>query len=532
MTYTPNVAISERFEFTDTAAQQHTLKLNSSCFLVRIINGVQNYGVNHLSTLRRQLTTMAARRITQETFDAAVQENVEEFEMEPQEALEDAIEQFKSQGVDLSNIVTQLPGDKEEHPVLAPLAALRTAIEAESEEFEGVLEALAALRAACGDDKDNKTVAAANGALDLITTIADSGAGEAPVLMQTFQSMRALVSKHADNRKLVPKRFVETVASSVAAKPDDADLLEASIACAATLCFRTEAHKRVMYDKGAAAMCIELLGSHADNLGVVKASMGMLRNVITNDDRSEPMSKTFDFARELHEGGLSTAVLGVARANEAHAGVTTDAFSLLRSVCVNNTICTEVVEEGKALDLVSGAMTSMAEDKKVAAAGAALLRTLAGNDDNKKLIGAPDSPTLRVLLQAMQKHADDAKVSEHCCGAVAALTLRSPDNASTLVDNGAHALVATALRKHSKSAPVARQACLAVRNIVSRSPDLRSKFTSEGIQKLLEYVQQTHKSARDYARAALRDLGLEYGASAVATSALERASAADESKTK
>jgi len=38
-------------------------------------------------------------RITQETFDGAVKENVEEFGMELQEAVDDAIEQFKSQGM-------------------------------------------------------------------------------------------------------------------------------------------------------------------------------------------------------------------------------------------------------------------------------------------------------------------------------------------------------------------------------------------------------------------------------------------------
>lgn len=41
---------------------------------------------------------MAKRRITQETFDAVVRENMEEFEMEPDEALSEAVQQFESQG--------------------------------------------------------------------------------------------------------------------------------------------------------------------------------------------------------------------------------------------------------------------------------------------------------------------------------------------------------------------------------------------------------------------------------------------------
>jgi len=44
--------------------------------------------------------------ITQETFDAVVKENIEEFGLDVEEATKDAIDQFKAQGVSLSNIVT------------------------------------------------------------------------------------------------------------------------------------------------------------------------------------------------------------------------------------------------------------------------------------------------------------------------------------------------------------------------------------------------------------------------------------------
>lgn len=41
---------------------------------------------------------MASKHITQETFDAAVRENIEEFELGPEEAVKEAVEQFESQG--------------------------------------------------------------------------------------------------------------------------------------------------------------------------------------------------------------------------------------------------------------------------------------------------------------------------------------------------------------------------------------------------------------------------------------------------
>ena len=38
-----------------------------------------------------------AKQITQETFDAAVKENIDDFEMTPEEAIEDAVKQFEAQ---------------------------------------------------------------------------------------------------------------------------------------------------------------------------------------------------------------------------------------------------------------------------------------------------------------------------------------------------------------------------------------------------------------------------------------------------
>lgn len=46
------------------------------------------------------------KRISQSTFDDVVRENIEDFDMNPSDALKDAIDQFVKQGVDLSKIDT------------------------------------------------------------------------------------------------------------------------------------------------------------------------------------------------------------------------------------------------------------------------------------------------------------------------------------------------------------------------------------------------------------------------------------------
>ena len=60
------------------------------------------------------MAAMVARRISQETFDQTVTENMEEFEMEREEAIADAVSQFKTQGIDLSNIDTTGRADRRE----------------------------------------------------------------------------------------------------------------------------------------------------------------------------------------------------------------------------------------------------------------------------------------------------------------------------------------------------------------------------------------------------------------------------------
>ena len=123
-------------------------------------------------------------RISQETFDQVVQENIDEFDMEPEEALADAISQFDSQGVNLDNIVKRVPGasTEDDPPAIQAVRLLQDTIteaseadEAEDETLEEkfgsgmmkltffkaapemavrVTETCAALRAECQRDKE------------------------------------------------------------------------------------------------------------------------------------------------------------------------------------------------------------------------------------------------------------------------------------------------------------------------------------------------------------------------------------------
>ena len=68
-----------------------------------------------------------AKQISQETFDAVVKENIEEFDMEAEEALNDAIQQFEAQvlysAIQLHSIIisTSFPLDQARGPSTSKL---------------------------------------------------------------------------------------------------------------------------------------------------------------------------------------------------------------------------------------------------------------------------------------------------------------------------------------------------------------------------------------------------------------------------
>jgi hypothetical protein len=90
----------------------------------------------------------ARRLITQEAFDASVQENISEFDMAPEEALAEAVAGLQLQGVNLSNIRTTLPeegGRRQLRAVEATQALLAAqAAAAAGDAVRGALAALAA----------------------------------------------------------------------------------------------------------------------------------------------------------------------------------------------------------------------------------------------------------------------------------------------------------------------------------------------------------------------------------------------------
>lgn len=90
-----------------------------------------------------------SRKISQETFDDVVRENIEDFDLDQKAALQDAINQFNKQGVDLSNI--DLSGGIGRQDILDAIKDLDTSRKGSD---EAILAALARITELCSKDHE------------------------------------------------------------------------------------------------------------------------------------------------------------------------------------------------------------------------------------------------------------------------------------------------------------------------------------------------------------------------------------------
>jgi hypothetical protein len=135
------------------------------------------------------------KRISQETFDGVVKENVEEFDMPLKEAIADAVQQFLSQGVNLESIDTTGGVGKAE--LDAAIEGVKAFAASKSGGEAAVVAQLELLSALCDDknefSKRNTAAVLSSGCYNSLHTLMDSRCSSA--LLVANLSLIATVCK-------------------------------------------------------------------------------------------------------------------------------------------------------------------------------------------------------------------------------------------------------------------------------------------------------------------------------------------------
>ena len=508
---------------------------------------------------------MVARRITQETFDATVQENIDEFEMDREEAIADAISQFESQAVDLSNVETSGRADrkKEQEDLMESLATLERAAtacrgvscsssgadDAASEEAAAptkaaVLSALEIMGDACGTDRSRKVtinralIGSRKGGHWVATLIlhacivADDVEGavfDCALANAAMSALLASLSGYAENRDLFKiegglravSAVLQRFASASEVSADERVVVQRALLLVGAACKGAENNKSAFMNesRGGRTQGGELL------VGLLRRAMTptppsgeldqatayalcvALRHVGTADDLRKDFSSAYDSARALVDAGAVDVLLKAADAFSSDLGTLGAVLEALRTVAKNDD-AVKMIAKGNGITMCAKVLETYPDDAAACRHAASLLRNMSASDNSKDVMCS--NGTLELLLASAKRHSDDAQLQEHFCATIANMALRRPQNAVKIVGLGGGNLVITSMHAHAEQhANLQRQGCLALRNIVARSPELREPIIDGGAETVLRSAAKLSQVNVDMAYAALRDLGID-----------------------
>ncbi|KAJ8450818.1 hypothetical protein Cgig2_032443 [Carnegiea gigantea] len=459
------------------------------------------------------------KTISQEAFDEVVTENMEDLGMDPAEALQDAIDTLTLQGVDLSGIITCVPGETsvKDNPVLQSFEGLKhfssdskSLDERELSELAALLDKLTDL---CGgDNTGNAAIAARNGGVELVASIFSkvSGCGNDKVITSAVKALVALLRVSSPTDLRSAETFQKCggpgiIISILRQDSQNLELLNGCFSVIAAAATGNEILKESFVNLKVDELIMNVL--NGPNRSNVASVYDAIRVLLSSDDNRVAASQVFGYARNFAKIGIAEALVDC-----LHEGLTSpslvSACVALKAVAVNDEICRSVADKG-GIDAVLRCIDDSGEqgNKAVARTCCSLLSKLAGSDQNKSTI--VEKGGMDRLIRLSARFADDPSVSQEVMYIISVLCLRSPEHASCAIEAGAGDLAVQAMQKFPGAQQLQRNACLMIRNLVVRNPENRKILLGNGIEKLIRRAKENNVNCKDAATDALRDLGLD-----------------------
>ncbi|XP_038077647.1 armadillo repeat-containing protein 6-like [Patiria miniata] len=449
---------------------------------------------------------MATKRITQDTFDEVVKENIEEFEMSPEEALNEAIQQFETQGVNLLNIIKAVPtvdsesGTVTRHPVLEALDQLNQVLQGAVTDKESVKAFLVRFSSECGADISHRIAAGSNNAYPTLKFLVQKYLKDPDMLPVTLDTMAALLNGQPDLIQTAEIQMLcDVLQENVASET-------VSVSCVRLIrlsCTMHEMNRRAFVKAELIPLLIQTLEKNPQSTVAIKEACGALRILTVDDDVRVPFGKAHDHAKMIVEEGAMKALLDTLRVHLEDSSLSGDLCLTLGRLAVRNEFCQEIIDLG-GLKLVLQVVNNNMDNQIVVKQVLAMLKAIAGNDQVK--VAIVNAGGAAIIVQAVSQHIKQPGVCEAGFAAIAAITLRNPGHAKIVMEAGTAPVVIQAMQIHPKEVATQKQACMALRNLVARSREQCQSILALGAEPL---IRKALACCEDEAKAALRDLGCE-----------------------
>ncbi|XP_027877629.1 armadillo repeat-containing protein 6 [Xiphophorus couchianus] len=450
---------------------------------------------------------MSKRRITQETFDAAVRENMEEFEMDPDEALREAVEQFESQGVDLSCIVKVVPAassddnqEEQTHEVLQALESLR--IGNDTAALPDATADIKCFTEQCSLGFAQRYLAAQKGAYPVILSYCKKSVEERDCALAGLSALAALTDGQPDLLDKEGQQFLVDVLQKYQA---DSSVTCVAICAVRHCCIKHEQNRQDLVKGGMLPLLTRAIMRHSGCAVLVKEASWALRVMTFDDDVRATFGHAHEHAKSivLEHNGLKI-LIEAAKAHLSNTSALSELCATLSRLAVRNEFCQDICDLG-GLKFMMTLLADSYESPELVRQVLSAIRALAGNDDVKDTVVNAGGVDLIVI--AMNRHINNPAVCEQACACLSVLALRKPNNCKVIVENGGVIAAVQAMKIHPGSVNVQKQACMLIRNLVARMRNYCQQILELGAEALICQAVQTHEDCGDIGKAALRDLG-------------------------
>lgn len=439
---------------------------------------------------------------SQEHFDEVVKENIQEFEMTVQEAIDEAVQQLESQGCNLAMIIKDANmykenGDKIVHPVVAALNALSE----ETGDTETYYKNLKIIQDECDIDLARRCFVSKSGAYPTLLKCLKESCEKKDQLVPILTTFCSLCNGQPD---LLDEEGVQVMTMLLKEQSDDPEIAAQMVKLIRLNCTKHEVNRKMFVKAGLIKNLVNVLEINKSSADVVKQVSNGLQVLTLDDDIRVPFGSAHENAKQIvHEGGALKCLLDICKDYTDNVGVQGELFNTLSKLMVRSEFCKEVMDLG-GLELIIRSFQEHITNQAIVKQAVGLLKALAGNDDLKLAVVAAGG--VQLILAAMTQHQGNAQIASLGCLAISAIMLRTPENCSVVVENNGHHVILQAMKVHSTNEYVMKNACMAIRNVVARSREYCDLFLELGAEELVNLAQQVAE-CEDEAKAALRDLG-------------------------
>ncbi|CAH2230289.1 jg20036 [Pararge aegeria aegeria] len=287
------------------------------------------------------------RVITQETYDDVVKENIDEFDMTPEEAVKEAVAQFEAQGVDLSNIIKDLALSSSDNHLVSIAVGKLKELCSETENDTQIIQELEVLMTECNKDIAHRVRAGKEGAYNTLIDVLDvklkgytqeQNKGNQTLIVKTLNCLTALMEMQPDLLDEKGINIIKSILDSV----ENESILLSTLQWISVCCIKHEMNRQMIFNKNITGNLKNLL-KRKGNKRLLIESLQVIRRFTLDDDIRMEFGKAHEHARDLGVNLLET--LTKLLKENMQAPIVSELMLTMSTLLVRHELCAQAYED-------------------------------------------------------------------------------------------------------------------------------------------------------------------------------------------